>query len=112
MSGPANAVVGELDEPTNIPQSVIPEDQLTEEKKLAKYSKTAEFERLRQYMESRIQFYQTFLPDGRSLTAMEGTDSEIARNWKVANIVISELQAILNDYQRAEEIVTEHEQRR
>jgi hypothetical protein len=114
MSGPSNATIGDLDEPTNLPVTTVPEDILIEEKKLAKYSKTAEFRRLKEYMEGRIKFFQTYLPDGRAINGgmdKDGKPTElvddalIATYWRAANIVIAEFQSVLNEYQNSQEVV-------
>lgn len=109
MSGPANAVVGDQDEPTAIPQSVVSDEILVEEKKMAKYSKTKEFQRLREFLEDRIKFFQDYLPDGRSIKDVQGTAEIIALNWKVANCIITEFQNVLESYDRAAEVVGESE---
>lgn len=108
MTGPKNAVVGELDLPTNIPETYVPEEMLDEEKKMAKYSQTAEFKRLKEFLEARIQFYQRFLPNGTPVKEANMSQEELAASWKTADIVITEFKNILDEYQRAQEIVTEH----
>jgi hypothetical protein len=103
MSGPVNAIVGDQDLPTAMPQTEVPEEALTEEKKMAKYSQSEEFKRLREFMEDRITFYQNFMPDGRSVKEVSLQDWELAQGWKVANIVITEFQGVINAYDRAQE---------
>lgn len=111
MPGPQNVVVGDQDLPTNLPETRVPQEVMTEEKKMAKYSKSAEFKRLKEFMEARIQFYQNFMPDGRSIKEVNLQDWELAQGWKVANIVIKEFQSVLDAYDKAREAVNEYEGR-
>ena len=105
MSGPTNAVMGDLDEPVNLPETTVPDEVLLEEQKLAKYSKTAEFKRLREFMEARIKFYQNYLPDGRPIKDVNLPNDVMATNWKAASIVVSEFTNILSEYDQAAEVV-------
>lgn len=104
MSGPVNSPIGDLDEPTNLPVTTVPEDVLAEEKKLAKYSQTAEFKRLKDYLEARISFFQNYLPDGRPINALD-PDVNLSEQWRAANIVIAEFKGVLAEYANAKEVV-------
>lgn len=105
MTGPTNAVMGDADSPMNLPSTEVPEEILLEEKKLAAYSKTAEFQRLREFMENRIKFYQTYLPDGREVDKVLLDPETTSSYWMAANIVIREYNNILAEYDRAKESV-------
>lgn len=84
------------------PQAEIPKDDLTEEKKVARFSKTAEFQKLKSWAESRIEYYQKFLPDGREVdTAPTG------ENWVVANTIIKEFRAMIDAYENVAKVVDE-----
>lgn len=99
--GPSNGIVGDsfgLD----LPESVMDEQSLNEEKKMARYSKSKEFKRLKEYMEARINFYQKYLPDGRPVAA---TDNVTAEDWRVANTVISEFKNVIDQYELAADVV-------
>lgn len=90
--------------PTELPVTNVPEQDLTEEKKMAKFSKTREFKRLKTHMEERIAYYQTFLPSGKSV--MEAEDmAELGSKWLVAQAIVTELQAIIEAYEMANEVV-------
>lgn len=102
-TGPTNAVFGDQDEPTTLPQSVVPEAVLVEEKKMAKYSKTAEFKRLRDFMEARIKFFQKYLPGGQPVK--EVPENERAAYWQAACVIIDEFQNVLNEYDQAAGVV-------
>lgn len=115
MSGPSNAVVGDFDEPTQVPETQVPEEVLSEEVKLAKYSKTAEFKRLKEFMEARIQFFQRYLPNG---TPVQGSptaeglsvtlpNGDLTAHWIAACLVIKEFENILMEYERAADAVKE-----
>ena len=107
MSGPSNVVMGDLDEPTSVPHTEVPEEAIIEEQKMAKYSQTAEFKRLKDYMESRIVFFQRYLPDG---TAVSAYNKDLEAHWRAANIVIGEFQSVLREYETASAVVKEAEQ--
>jgi len=99
--GPQNVVMG--DEIT-LPSTELPEEQLNEEKLLAKFSKTKEFKRLKDYLEGRIIFFQNHFPDGTPL-AKETDHQKVADYWRVANVVIGEFKALLEVYENANEVV-------
>jgi len=90
--------------PTELPVTNVPEQDLTEEKKMAKFSKTREFKRLKTHMEERIAYYQTFLPSGKSVLEAEDV-VKLGQNWLVAQAIVTELQAIIDAYELANETV-------
>lgn len=102
--GPANAIVGDQS-PTELPQSNIEPDDLAAEKNAAKFSRTAEFKVLKEYLLRRIAYYQTILPDGRDVSS--APEAERMSLWIVANRIIAELQAIIDEYERAQQVVEE-----
>ena len=87
----------------DLPDVDIDKDELDEEKRMARFSKSKEFKKLKQIMESRIAFYQKALPDGRPLTEVDAI--ERGRQWEVANIVIGEFKMVLAAYEDANEVV-------
>jgi hypothetical protein len=76
---------------------------LDEEKQMARFSKSKEFKKLKEIMQSRIDFYQQALPDGRPITAVDA--AERANLWLNANCVIGEFNLVLNAYEQANEAV-------
>jgi hypothetical protein len=86
----------------DLPETAVDTNQLVEEKQLAKFSRTKEFKRLKEQMESRMDFYRGCLPDGRPLTAVDA--AERAQQWVIANIVIGEFQRIIDLYEDAAEV--------
>jgi hypothetical protein len=102
MPGPQNAITGD-DYATDIPVSQVDENELNEEKKAAKYARSHEYKKLKAHWESRIKFYQQYLPDGRPLT--EVSPEQRNEMWVVANLVIGELKNAMNYYETSKEIV-------
>ena len=100
--GPNNAIIGDA-QMTELPQMVVDENELNEEKKMARYSKSSEYKRIKEHFEGRIKFYQNYLPDGREITDKNLT--QIGESWVVANTVIRELQNVLDSYELAAEAV-------
>lgn len=96
---------GILDESSIIgPQeTVVDEDILQEERKMATFAKSKEFERLKDHLESRIAFYKQYLPDGRALTDVD--EAERGRMWLVATTIINEFDLVLSTYENALEAV-------
>lgn len=88
---------------TELPQTEVDEAALHEEKLKSKFSRTREFKEQQQWIEERIRFYQTMLPDGRPLTSVDSP--ERGQQWVIANAVIGEFQLFLNRYQYANEVV-------
>ena len=102
--GPQNAVVGDF---TDLPTSQLPEEMLNEEKLLARFSKTKEFKRLKDYLEARIEFFQNHFPDGTPL-AKETDHQKVVDYWRSANIVVGEFKALLQVYENANEVVKQN----
>lgn len=98
---------------TDLPVTQVDTQSLNEEKKLAKYSRTKEFQRLREFMEDRVKFYQNYLPSGefvegnpadpRNPLSVPTSGADDLLQWKVACIVVREFQNILNEYENARE---------
>lgn len=99
---PQNGIIGDVSA-TELPTNEIEEAILLEEKSMARYSQSKEFKRLKEYIDSRIEFYQTCLPDGRPVAAVP--TKELESQWIIANTVIAEFKGILSDYEKAREIV-------
>lgn len=106
MHGPANAVVGDQDLVTNLPETQVPEAALVEEKKMAKYSQTEEFKRLKEFLEARVKFYQRYYPNGQQVQDLPA--EERAAYWQAACIITKELEGVLEAYHQAQETVKEH----
>lgn len=102
---PQNAIIGDATG-VELPQMHLAEDTLKEEKKMAKYSRSAEFKRIEEWCNERIAFYQTYLPNGAEVGLEVAPTAE---DWSVANRVIGEFKALLNGYEIAKEAVKENE---
>ncbi len=98
---PQNAIIGD-ETGIELPQSTLNDEILVEEKKMAKYSKTAEFKRIKEHCEERIAFYQQYLPNGAEVALDVRPTPE---DWAVANRVIGEFKALMNMYEVANEAV-------
>lgn len=87
----------------------MPSEQLADEKLMAKYSRSKEFQRLKEHMQSRIEFYQQYLPDGRALTEVDSV--ERANHWVIANAVIREFNLVIDSYHQIAEAVKNAERK-
>lgn len=108
--GPQNAIVGDDSFGTNLPETTPPELDLTVEKNMAKFSKSKEFQRLKEVMEGRIEFHKQYMPGGQPGTQIPFRDlPNEERGWRTlaADMVIEELRGIIGAYAEAENIVKE-----
>lgn len=101
-TGPQNAVTGDSFT-TDLPETGAPLDELAVEKNMAKFSKTKEYKKLKEYLEARIKFFEAYLPDGKEVRWE--ADPEIGLKWIIANNIINEFKAVLNSYENAKEAV-------
>lgn len=97
----SNGLIGD-DYGVEIPQGELPDNpDIVEEKKIAKYSKSKEFQRIKNYFQTRIEFYQRSLPDGREIGASQPT----AEDWRVANLLIKEFKVLTMSYDSIAETI-------
>lgn len=96
-----NSIIGDS-YGTDLPKTQVPEQDLVQEKKMARFSKSKEFQVLKKHLEERIAYYQVFLPDGRPVT--NGVTGD---EWIIANTIIGEFQAIIAAYENARAAVKE-----
>ena len=92
---------------TELPQTIVPAQDLSEEKAKAKFSRTKEFAVLKNHLEERIKYYQTYLPNGDAVIGENLSLTLIGEKWLVANAVIAELQLVIASYERANETIKE-----
>lgn len=104
--GAQNGIVGD-DLGIELPEIKVPEQDLTAEKNMARFSKSEEFQKLKEHLEGRISFYQNFLPDGRAI----GENIPSPEQWVIANAIIGEFNAVLGAYEQAREAVDVHRER-
>ena len=102
--GPKYGVVGNSLE-HELPVTQVADNDLAEEKKATKFSRTAEFKKLKQHLEERIEFYQKWLPNGSTILESTMTPAELGARWQVANAVIAEFKLIIDAYEQAREVV-------
>lgn len=99
---PNNAIIGDSTG-VELPVSQVEDDQLVEEKKMARYSKTAEFKRIQEYCEERIEFFQRYMPSGVAITDIPKAERDAY--WVAANVIINEFKLLTNIYENAAEAV-------
>lgn len=106
MTGPSNTPLGDqgLDE---LPRTQVPEDTLRRERAMAQFSKTAEFSALKEAMESRIYFYQNYMPGTQDVKVAQLPNEERGYMWLAASVVIEEFRSILLAYEQANIAVSE-----
>lgn len=90
----------------DLPQGGMPEDTLKDERAMAAFSKTKEFQRLKNTIEERISFYQGWLPGGENPEITGLPVAELGHRWLVANEVIAELKGIILAYEMAKEVTS------
>lgn len=90
---------------TDLPETSVDLEQLEDERNKAKFSRTQEFKKLKEYIDSRVKFYQTWLPDGRDIRSVD--PAILGQQWVVANAVTAELKAIIAIYEQAKDAIDE-----
>jgi hypothetical protein len=98
--GPTNAIIGD-NYGTDLPETTVSNEAEQSLKNAARFSKSKEFQELKRHLESRMAFYQTYLPDGRHLEAVD--TPERGQMWVAANYIIAECRAIIDVYEQAAE---------
>lgn len=81
----------------DLPQSEISDDSKSVEKGIAKLVERDEWKLLKKHFEGRIEFYQTYLPNGTPISNLPA--DEVGKRWMVANEVIAELMAVIVTYE-------------
>lgn len=97
--GPQNGLVGD-EFGMDIPVSEVPQDQLVDVTKRARFSKSKEFAKLKEHLTDRIEYYQSFLPG--NVPVIQISDDERGKYWAVADVVINEFRAVIDAYEGAE----------
>jgi len=100
---------GIIDEGNLVPpfQQTVSEEDLADEKQMAAFAGSKEFQRLKEHFEGRVEFYQQYLPDGRSITGEVPTPEQ----WSIANAIIGEFNLVINTYLNAAEAVKDAKRR-
>lgn len=104
-TGSQNAIMGDEGYGLDIPQTQVGQQDLKTERSAARFSKTKEYKELKAHCESRIAYYQTYLPG--AIPAENVPDEERGKYWAIANMVIGEFQALLNAYEQAAQVIKE-----
>ena len=96
---------------TEIPETQADERAFLEMQKTAKFSRTAEFKELKAYLEGRMEYYKTYLPNGKPVVG-ETNMAELGYLWLTANAVIGEFKMVINAYESAAQAVKDESTRR
>jgi hypothetical protein len=110
QTGPQNVPMGDISDISTLPSTQLPPELLLEEKQLARFSKTREFKKLKDYLEGRITFFQNNFPDGTPI-AKETDHQKIVDYWRATNIVVGEFKALLDVYENANQVVKDESRR-
>ena len=102
MSGPVNTIIGD-NQPIDLPQAQLSDDQLRDERMMAKFSRTAEFRRLKEHLKERIDHYKHFLPGEIPIESVSQEERE--KTWLAADTIIKEFKLIISTYELAGEAV-------
>lgn len=106
--GPQNALIGDDNYGTTLPETQLaPQQDISAERKMARFSKTAEFKKLKQVLEARMDHYRQFAPGTNYIGYRDLPNSERGYRSLVADIVIEEFQGLINAYEQAIQIVNE-----
>jgi len=113
MAGAQHGIVG--DDPINeLPETQVPDYDLNREANMARFSKTREFQTLRDVIKGRIVFWQQYIPgpNGTAIAVADLPNEERGWRWLAANEIIRELQSIIDAYEQADTVVKDAAARR
>lgn len=102
--GPQNGLLDD-DFGMGIPETEAVDGAQVELESQARYAKSAEFKKLKDYLESRIKFYQEYLPSGEPVGTQD--PKTLIENWVVANILVTEFSNVIAVYDDAAQTVKE-----
>lgn len=104
MPGPANAPLGDQ-QFDQLPQTQVPEKDLSREVNMAKFSQSEEFGSLKAAIESRIAHYQTMMPGNGNVAISQLPNEERGYIWLAADTIINEFRSIIDAYEQAKDAV-------
>lgn len=108
--GPSNGIMGE-DPSYELPEYQAENDAaLAEYAKKARFSRTAEYKELKDKLESRIEYYQGYLPG--NIPPEHVPEEERGKYWGLANLLITEFKAVIASYELAYETIKEETRKR
>lgn len=108
MPGPENAFIGNQGFPTDLPQTEVSEADLSRERNMAKFSQTDEFKALKMAINSRIDFYQKYMPGSGNVSITQLPNEERGYMWLAATVIIDEFNSILGAYETASQAVKDN----
>lgn len=87
MSRPQNSVMSDF----TMPSFELEEPQIdtTDQKLMAKFAGSKGWEQQKEFLQTRIEYWQHFLPDGRAISKLSPGERETA--WQIADNVIREI---------------------
>lgn len=109
--GPQNAVMGgDANYGMDMPQTEMAEPDLSRERNMARFSRTREFQALKEVVQQRIQYHTKYSPGSQGETAFRDMPNE-ERGWRslAADLVIEELTLLINAYETANQVVADAE---
>ena len=106
MAGPVNVPFGDQNI-GQLPQTQVPQQDLTRERNMAKFSKSNEFAALKAAIESRIDYYQKYMPGSGNIEIAQLPADERGSLWLAADTIINEFRGILGAYEQAADAVKE-----
>ena len=105
--GPVHGITGDMDEPTQLPETKVAEENLAEERQMAGYARTEEYKRIKDFLQLRIKFFQRYFPTGTPVENL--TEAERSAYWQAAAIIIKEYQQVIDDYDSIRRRIKEHD---
>lgn len=109
--GPQHGIMGnDANYGLDVPETQAPEADLSRERNMARFSKTAEFKALKEVIEARQRYHRLYSPGSQGETPFRDMPNE-ERGWRslAADLVISELQMLIDAYETANGVVADAE---
>lgn len=92
-------------------ETVMPEPtpiEYTDEQVLAQLAQTEGWKKVTDYVKSRVEFYQNYLPSGKPLA--EATEQELIIGWKTAVNIIQEFDNLTGQVEAAKNAIKARQQ--
>jgi hypothetical protein len=97
---PSNVIMGDENSGIDLPEFQPPQEEIKEIRSMANHAKSPEYQRLVEWCEAKIAFYQGFMPNG---LAIDKDYVPTTEDWRVANRVIADLKEFMGVYEYAKE---------
>ena len=85
---------------TSLPEPVIDRQEVEEEQRSIKFLKSKEWDIIKKHWLDRMEFYQTWLPNGDGVSLNNGlTLEELGKRWVIADVIVAEIKSFVGSFE-------------